>query len=208
MRPTRRPSLNEAPFRVVVSGDFRLKTRPLRAVTIFATVDKEYLIMIIPTAKIPSTPHNDPRASAPATHNKKGDPPDRPYEIAHCFTCDGHVNAMPLRPSSAILPYYNPAVAEKQPREGPRKFTFLGKISCPKRNICGHCPFAAGHTSSTLTGSQNSPSKPISFTPQAQYVLTVPGLCWVSIIDACETLCHSASSGFSPIGSPIIDTAT
>jgi len=38
-----------------------------RAVTIFATVDKEYLIMIISTAKIPSTPHNHPRASAPAT---------------------------------------------------------------------------------------------------------------------------------------------
>jgi hypothetical protein len=68
-RRRRRLSLESPPFH--------------RAVTIFATVDKEYLIMIIPTAKIPSTPHNRPRASAPAAHNKKGDPPDRLYENAN-----------------------------------------------------------------------------------------------------------------------------
>jgi hypothetical protein len=51
-----------------------------RAVTIFATVDKEYLIMIISHAKIPSTPHNHSRASAPAAPNKKGEYMIRPYD--------------------------------------------------------------------------------------------------------------------------------
>jgi len=74
-RPTRRPRFNISPFRVVVARDFRLNSLPLRAVTIFAVASH---------AKIPSTPHNDPRASAPVAPNKKGDPPDRPYEIAHC----------------------------------------------------------------------------------------------------------------------------
>ena len=75
-RPIRRPSLNIAPFRFVVGDAFRLNTHPLRAVTIFAVASH---------AKIPSTPHNRPRASAPAAPNKKGEYEIRPYEIANCI---------------------------------------------------------------------------------------------------------------------------
>ena len=75
-RPIRRPSLNIAPFRFVVGDAFRLNTHPLRAVTIFAVASH---------AKIPSTPHNHPRASASPAPNKKGEYEIRPYEIANCI---------------------------------------------------------------------------------------------------------------------------